>query len=821
MKKATRIMYDPYKNKIDFRIAQSVEGPWKELGENSALLYYTNGQVLFSNCAEDIIEEINEKQNSESEGLEIQFIGTDEDYLILEKTIAEINRKSRKHGELSCKQVGKYRSADESIEIIQNQFAKIAAEFEDYLPGHDKYESGKELGDTIVRFNEIISDEIPICVIGNYSVGKSAFINALIGDEILPSKANPSTAKNVRVVRSEECHLIIEYMEDENSYYFDFQIIDNSMTVYSAGNGSSAKAEYVCKWIFNQIDGSSKRSTEILHDALDVLNNKAETSGEDNEIDPRENIGWNLTIEVPFASSVLTSSDAKIVLYDTPGSDNSDIDQKAHREALEKLMTEQTNALPILVTSRDRALTNDNLEIKTLLDQYKDNFANPNCLIVVSKGDLLTNSQLEEDVPAAIRSWHGKSTVLFTTPVGAIGERKADKSVWHNSSYEEAYDDWKEKVGRAKKSIVLPKYNIIPCQGRDIVDAQTISSPELFATGIPSVECEILYYIKNYANYKKCVRGREDLLNALKCMNKELDHRRNAAAVAKNTAEKKRATEKKNLLEQLDAVQVQNLDIAGDGIAAQYQMELQKYCDDLSAVMHEIYDKIESKNPTEMDDQFDKEVRDHCQRHLVDENYLGKDGIQNRIITAAMDSAGVFADGLHEYVDRNDTRLSESARTALHQYLDLEVKPPKFPEVPGVLGDIDELFGKARLVSFEIEKKLTKNAEKARDHWIDAERKIFVKRLNDGKDLFNRSGHGLFRKAAIDAPIERYYTELVKWAEEYRRNIKNELDQHNAVLSGMEDEINELDARVKDLTERIQALAGVEDTLNSLLDEIM
>lgn len=56
MKKATRIMYDPYKNKIDFRIAQSVEGPWKELGENSALLYYTNGQVLFSNCAEDIIE---------------------------------------------------------------------------------------------------------------------------------------------------------------------------------------------------------------------------------------------------------------------------------------------------------------------------------------------------------------------------------------------------------------------------------------------------------------------------------------------------------------------------------------------------------------------------------------------------------------------------------------------------------------------------------------------------------------------------------------------------------------------------------------------
>ena len=37
------------------------------------------------------------------------------------------------------------------------------------------------------RFTDASSDVVPICVLGNYSAGKSTFINSLIGSEILPS----------------------------------------------------------------------------------------------------------------------------------------------------------------------------------------------------------------------------------------------------------------------------------------------------------------------------------------------------------------------------------------------------------------------------------------------------------------------------------------------------------------------------------------------------------------------------------------------------------------------------------------------------------
>ena len=40
---------------------------------------------------------------------------------------------------------------------------------------------------------------IPICVFGNYSAGKSTFINALIGREVLPSGGDPVTAKIYKI----------------------------------------------------------------------------------------------------------------------------------------------------------------------------------------------------------------------------------------------------------------------------------------------------------------------------------------------------------------------------------------------------------------------------------------------------------------------------------------------------------------------------------------------------------------------------------------------------------------------------------------------
>ena len=79
-------------------------------------------------------------------------------------------------------------------------------------------------------------------------------------------------------------------------------------------------------------------------------------------------------LEMPFADSILEKTDSRIVFFDTPGSDNAEVNQKEHKEALELLLGDQTNALPILVTSRDRAAGDGTEAIMHMLDEHANNF---------------------------------------------------------------------------------------------------------------------------------------------------------------------------------------------------------------------------------------------------------------------------------------------------------------------------------------------------------------------------------------------------------------------------------------------------------------
>lgn len=89
---------------------------------------------MFSNCVEDIVSYINQYQNSNAEGLCIQFIGTDEDFSILKSVADKENQKTTKKGKIQIDRVGVYKSADEAIAIIRNAYQRIATEFDDYLP---------------------------------------------------------------------------------------------------------------------------------------------------------------------------------------------------------------------------------------------------------------------------------------------------------------------------------------------------------------------------------------------------------------------------------------------------------------------------------------------------------------------------------------------------------------------------------------------------------------------------------------------------------------------------------------------------------------
>ncbi len=822
MRKATKITYNPFENTVDIMITTDAANPeWENLASNSELLTYTNSamKVLFTNIAEDVVTVINEKQNSSEDGLEIQFYGPASDYKILEEMVAREKSSHPDKGELSCVHLGEYYSADESIRIVKNAYSRISDEFNDYLPNNPKYDASEDsIGNRIIKFNEIISNEIPICIIGNYSVGKSAFINALIGSEILPSKVDPSTAKNVKVIRSTDgnYYLKLSFRSEgfEATSHFEYEIKSYGLSLLSMEGPEADKADDLINEITEAISNPSvypkemarRSKSEILHDVLDVMNN-TENQG------LLANVRWNLVITVPFVESALTKTDSTIVFYDTPGSNNATLNQAEHKKALEELMAAQTNALPILMTTKENAASNDVSEIKNLLDEYSYNFSSPNCLVVLAKGDLLVSGQLHEPIPTPLTTWHGKSPVLYTTQIGAIGLRKTNKEEWIDEVYKEAFKAWMNKYRDDPETYSLPEYNIVPCPGRDIIDAAKISSHELYSTGIPSVECEILYYIDHYANYKKAIRGRESLLGALYSIQDELDEKKKEFNEASKLAKIKKEEEKVRLIDELGRIKVGDLTNETDAVASEFADRLNDYIDGLPAVLNEIYESVDKDSPLTMDQAFNDLLRAHCQKNLIDASYYGENGIQSLIFAKSRKYADKYMNALEQFVTSNSSSLSEESRESIGNYLSSEVKPPEFHEIKSILDDLNEWLGKTALVQYGFIS-LTVDEETAKELWLDNKRKSFEKRLRDSKSILNMVNYGLFKRTAIYEPLTEYSRQLQEWAHEYYNHIKERLDAENAVLSGMEDNIRKINDSINDIVER---LANVQDARDRLL----
>lgn len=210
---------------------------------------------------------------------------------------------------------------------------------------------------------------------------------------------------------------------------------------------------------------------------------------------------------------------------------------------------------------------------------------------------------------------------------------------------------------------------------------------------------------------------------------------------------------------------------------------------------------------------YDKLVED-CQKYLIDPTYQGEGGIQQEILSLLPTYAIAYAKKLQEYVMDNTRSLSESGKTALMTYFEADIHP-EFTSVPSVLDNV-AIFLKG--VAWTPSKLLySKHPEKFEEAWIESKRKGFGEKLAGGKRLFGKR-EGLYRKTAIHKPLLAYQKELTSWALSYRKGIIDMLDEDNAVLSGMEAQIRELDRQIKDLMTRVKALSNVKEEIDHVLD---
>ena len=194
-----RIISNPYRKEIKFELLDQSTSEWIEINyhnnSGSKLIKEEIKTNFFPYKVREIVEIlINEYASSEGK-LELVFAGSPDEY-----------------GEL-VEVCGDFPDVEVQMDSMKLENAR------DILPKIiDIFTNIKEIADENIespvvkalvdcdvnKFVDASKDTVPICVMGNYSSGKSTFINALIGQEVLPSGDMPVTAKIYKITQSKE-----------------------------------------------------------------------------------------------------------------------------------------------------------------------------------------------------------------------------------------------------------------------------------------------------------------------------------------------------------------------------------------------------------------------------------------------------------------------------------------------------------------------------------------------------------------------------------------------------------------------------------------
>lgn len=192
-----KIISNPYQKTTLFQSWHDISSQWRNIDHennaNSKLLRDDFSIGFFPFKVKQIVDVIIEEYCTATELVEIVFEGTDDEYKELEAICAE--------GDYPQKVL--LTKSERYLENARDILPDVIDVFKELSPLVSESVSDKEkIRRELEKFSDASNDIIPICVIGNYSSGKSTFINALIGYELLPSSDEPTTAKIYKIAQS-------------------------------------------------------------------------------------------------------------------------------------------------------------------------------------------------------------------------------------------------------------------------------------------------------------------------------------------------------------------------------------------------------------------------------------------------------------------------------------------------------------------------------------------------------------------------------------------------------------------------------------------
>lgn len=443
--KNVSISYNPYKLKTHI----TVDG--KELAKNSELRERSAEGNRLQEWVEDLpnmlIDEFNDKKFA------VLFHGTIMDYEDLKEVLDEAQEQHRFQYFLKWE---KAQEAADKEKLIDEVFAEIQnGPFEELKSDEIK-----------TAFQNAKSNDFEVCVVATMSAGKSTLINAMLGKELMPSKAGACTAMITRIK---------DVDQKKDSFRAE---------VYRKGRLSET---------YENLD----------YTIMDRLN-------EDDTVDEVRVYG-----NMPFVSS----DDLSLVLVDTPGPNNARDD--SHEEVQQNALGKSSKALVLYIMTNEYGTDDDEITLRRVANtmsvggkQSKDRF-----LFVVNKMDCRSkgDGSIEEtldQVREYLKTQGINNPNLFpAAALPALNIRRMEKEKV-DEDIEEETEFLIRKLNR-NEELHLEKYASIPGSEKDDIEEQLEKTRKewkekggeknenpqeaLIHTGIISIEAAIRQYVEKYA----------------------------------------------------------------------------------------------------------------------------------------------------------------------------------------------------------------------------------------------------------------------------------------------------------------------------------
>lgn len=647
-----KINANPYSKEINY--AYYSEGKWHELSTNNNLRTFSGKE--FSYYVKEIVDEIVKGRYED-----VEFEGTDDDYEELLNVVENYYK-----DKITCSRSEYvYIKADEAKSTIQKEFDNIKK----YLDENYQGENRTRIKDQINAFKEATKFEIPICVMGAFSSGKSAFINALLGTEILPSAVTPTTAIT---------HKIKPSLNEVGSISFVFDSIPSKITVDDKEIQIETKSHNSFFETLEQTVEKNIVDNSIpcrMHQILKLLNEfDVETTKTKQE---SSHFSGVIEIEIPPRYGLFEERDYQFVIYDTPGSGAAS-DQN-HYDILKETLKNQTNGLPILVTTPKEMNSSTNNGIIQILGGAKLDLNN--MIIVANRAEEEAVTGIEKlinDKSNVIRKWQSTRIYFLSSIAGLAGKKEYKR--FYNDEYEEQFLTHKEKF-LDSTSILYRKFynfNIMPVDRKskiikvcDVFEQSGDEKKKLFAnSGLKCIYEEILAFAEKHALYNKCASATLYLKSAIDITQECIDKKEEELKEPMKTIKEKLDTKKLSVIEKIQSEK----NSVSEKIIEQYPI-------DVKPSMDIIY----SNEISSMDKKWIEGIQ---KKHKTDKNYLKEwlsgtssltdnfeEADQNKVF-GKDEKDGVFVKGTKTAVNKGIAGVKALLQTAKDGY-DSAVKTAK------------------------------------------------------------------------------------------------------------------------------------------------